>query len=312
MGRHPENAGSNPVARSTIFNYERIAMLFPQLGKLRNWLELKPEILKELDHPTFRNEEDRPTSQYFYHTTVGSLLFNSSLVQFVGKRLNLSDRPEEFEYYYTAFHNATLFNEVLAKTGVMEKVRIGPRFRAHLTKQELFSLYREYYFGLVSLMHRYGNCYWVGVLTEQFFIHYLFSITFPTKFRRSVQEWCLAVAEVRYGAGLLRESIKMEGEGVIFSLLAGNDSLITLQGNSIKTLRRKAYKALLVRLLDINPIDKESAVEVIRIRSGEELPTGLLEQLDMTPWGDDADEGDAAVELRLSPRRNNTYNSNEI
>lgn len=278
-------------------------MLFPQLGKLRNWLELKPELLKELDHPTFRNEEERPSSRFFYHTTVGGLLFKSRLVQFVGKRLNLANTPEEFEYYYTAFHNTVLFAEALEKIGVMGKVRIGARFRSHLSKQETSSLARDYYYALISLLQRHDSSYWVNLLTEQFFIHYLFSITFPSKFKRSVQEWCRSVADVRYGDGALRESVRQEGNQVIFRLLAGDAPLLSLQGTSIKTLRGKAYKALLVQLLDTPAEQPGADVEVIRVRRGEELPAGLLERLDHRPWGDDAGGEDSGVALHLTPRQ---------
>lgn len=280
-------------------------MLFRQLNKLRAWLEIQPDILKELDHPTFRNEEERPTSQFFYHTTVGSLLYKSRLVNFIGKRLGLADKPEEFEYYYTAYHNSALFGEVLDKLGVLKKLRIGPRFSAKLTRQEWAALNREYFFGMVSLLNRHGSAYQLSQLTEQFFMHHLFSITFPTRFKRSVQEWCRSVAEARYGDDPIKERSRQEGEQVVFQLLLKGEPVITLQGRSIKTLRSKGYKALLVRLLDMPEEQHDDGIEVIRIRRGEELPAGLLEQLDTTPWGSellDEDE-EPAVELRLSPRQ---------
>lgn len=136
-------------------------------------------------------------------------------------------------------------------------------------------------------------------------MHHLFSITFPTKFKRSVQEWCRSVAEARYGDDPIKERSKQEGELVIFQLLLKGEPVITLHGRSIKTLRSKGYKALLVRLLDMPEEQHDDGVEVIRIRRGEELPAGLLEQLDTTPWGGellDEDE-ESAVELRLTPRQ---------
>lgn len=280
-------------------------LLFPQLGKLRAWLEVHGDLLKELDHPTFRNEEDRPASRFFYHSTIGSLLFKSALARFVGKRLNFAEKPEEFEYYYTAYHNTTLFSEALEKTGLLQKVRIGPRFRSHLTRQEWAALAKEYYFGLISVVHRAGSGYWVRVLTEQFFMQHLFSITFPSKFKRSVQEWCRSIAEARYGSDPIHEKIRQDGEEVVFRLLLRGEAAVTLQGRSIKTLRSKAYKMLLLRLLDTPPKQQDDAIEVIRIRTGEELPAGLLEQLDTTPWGAEEPDDDAepAVELRLSPRQ---------
>jgi hypothetical protein len=281
-------------------------MLFPQLAKLRAWLEIKPDIIKELDHPTFRNEDGRPTSDFFYHTTVGSLLYKSRLVTFIGKRLGLADRPEEFEYYYTAYHNSALFGEVLDKLGGVEKLRIGPRFSAKLTRQEWAVLKRDYFFGMVSLLNRHGSAYQLSQLTDQFFMHHLFSITFPTKFKRSVQQWCQSVAEARYGDDPIKERSRQDGGQVVFQLLLAGEPVITLQGSSIKTLRGKAYKKLLVRLLDI-PAEQEQddGIEVIRIRKGEELPAGLLEQLDTTPWGAELpdEEEEPAVELRLSPRQ---------
>lgn len=289
-------------------------MLFRQLAKLRAWLEIKPDILKELDHPTFRNEEERPTSDFFYHTTVGSLLYKSRLVSFIGKRLGLADRPEEFEYYYTAYHNSALFGEVLDKLGVLTKLRIGPRFSAKLTKQEWASLKRDYFFGVVSLLNRHGSAYQLSQLTDQFFMHHLFSITFPTKFKRSVQQWCLGVAEARYGTDPIKERSRQDGEQVVFQLLLAGEPVITLQGSSIKTLRGKAYKQLLVRLLDM-PAEEppDDGIEVIRIRKGEELPAGLLEQLDTTPWGADGmeEEEEPAVELRLSPRQEQAVRQQE-
>ena len=264
-------------------------MLFRQLAKLRAWLEVQPAILKELDH-----------------TTVGSLLYKSRLVTFIGKRLGLADRPEEFEYYYTAYHNSALFGEVLDKLGILKKLRIGPRFSAKLTKQEWAVLKRDYFFGMVSLLNRHGSAYQLSQLTDQFFMHHLFSITFPTKFKRSVQQWCLSVAEARYGADPIKERSKQDGEQVVFQLLLTGEPVITLQGNSIKTLRSKGYKQLLIRLLEIPAEEQpDDGVEVIRIRRGEELPVGLLEQLDTTPWGAELpdEEEEPAVELRLSHRQ---------
>lgn len=288
-------------------------MLFRQLAKLRAWLEITPDILKELDHPTFRNEEGRPTSGFFYHTTVGSLLYKSRLVNFIGKRLGLADRPEEFEYYYTAYHNSALFGEVLDKLGILKKLRIGPRFSAKLTKQEWAALKREYFFGMVSLLNRHGSAYQLSQLTDQFYLHHLFSITFPTKFKRSVQQWCLSVAEARYGNDPIRERSRQDGGQVVFQLLLAGEPVVTLHGSSIKTLRSKAYKMLLLRLLDTSPEQQDEDIEVIRIRTGEELPAGLLEQLDTTPWGAEEPDDDAepAVELRLSPRQERALQETE-
>jgi hypothetical protein len=159
---------------------------------------------------------------------------------------------------------------------------------------------------MVSLLNRHGSAYQLSQLTDQFFMHHLFSITFPTKFKRSVQQWCLSVAEARYGDDPIRERSRQDGEQVVFQLLLAGEPVITLQGSSIKTLRSKAYKQLLVRLLEI-PAEEppDDAIEVIRIRRGEELPAGLLEQLDTTLWGAELPDEDEepAVELRLSPRQ---------
>lgn len=232
-------------------------MLFPQLDKLRDWLETRPDILKELDHPTFRTEEDRTCSHFFYHTTVGGLLFKTRLVNFVGKRLGLSDKPEEFEYYYTAYHNSALFSELLDKLELFKHLRIGSRFSAKLTKQEWAALKREYFFGMVSLLDRHGSANQINLLTDQFFMHHLFSIAFPAKFKRSVQEWCRSVAESRYGADPIKECCKQDDEQVVFQLLLKGEPALTLHGTSIKTLRSKAYKQLLIRLLDMDRMNRQ-------------------------------------------------------
>lgn len=65
-------------------------------------------------------------------------------------------------------------------------------------------------------------------------------------------------------------------------------------------------KLLLVRLPDI-PAEQEQddGTEVICIRRREELPVGLLEQLDTTQWVAELPDEDEepAVKLRLSPRQ---------
>ena len=69
-----------------------------------------------------------------------------------------------------------------------------------------------------------------------------------------------------------------------------------------------------MRLLEI-PAEEppDDGIEVIRIRRGEELPAGLLEQLDTTPWGAELpdEEEEPAIELRLNPRQEQAVRQQE-
>jgi hypothetical protein len=229
-------------------------MYFRQLAKIRTLIEYqaKKDTFDTIANPAhYAQHNKKNVSRFFYHKTVGELLFSGALLRFLNDKLHLKQNAAEFEYYFTAFNNTSLFMEVADYLDLLAQIKFMPSFLAKLTKKEIAALKKEYYFAYLSLLEEDGHLKEISILTEGFFIHYFFNITFPTPVKRNVNDWCKSVIVAQYGSlGALKESVHTAEDNVNFCLIVDGKKLVDLNGGSIKTLRANAYKKLLIILLE--------------------------------------------------------------
>jgi len=229
-------------------------MYFRQLAKIRGLIEYqaKKGTFDAIAHPAHYAQHDKKNvSRFFYCKTAGELLFTSSLMRFLNDKLHLKQNAAEFEYYFTAFNNNALFVEVADYLDLLAQIKFIPSFLAKLTKKEIAALKKDYYFAYLSLLQEEGHLKEMSILTEGFFIHYFFNITFPSPVKRNVNDWCKSVIVAKYGSlDVLKESVHTVEDRVSLCLIVQGKKLVDLNGGSIKTLRASAYKKLLIMLLE--------------------------------------------------------------
>lgn len=228
-------------------------MYFRQLAKLRALVEDydRKGILEAIAHPSsYTQRGQKSGSLFFYHRESGRVLFAAALIPFLTEKLRLKDEPSVLEGYFTAYSSAALMAEVIAYLDLMPRVKLAASFASKLTSGEQAALMKEYHFAFLSLLSENGDEKQAQLLTEGFFRHYFFSITYPTPTRKNVRDWCLGIIKTRYGTDAIKESVRPSGEDFELRLIVDTKEAITLRGKSIKTLRGQAYRALLLQLLD--------------------------------------------------------------
>ena len=240
-------------------------MYFRQLAKIRALVEYqaKSGTFDSIAHPAHYAQHDKKNvSRFFYSKTTGGLLFTDALLRFLNDKLHLKQNAAEFEYYFTAFNNNALFVEVADYLDLLAQIKFIPSFLAKLTKKEIAALKKDYYFAYLCLLKEEEHLKEISILTEGFFIHYFFNITFPSPVKRNVNDWCKSVVVAKFGSlSALKESVHTEGDKVNLCLIVEGKKLVELNGGSIKTLKANAYKKLLLMLLEssdnISPVGGE-------------------------------------------------------
>ena len=231
-------------------------MYFRQLAKIRALIEYqtKKGTFDSIAHPAHYAKHDKKNvSRFFYSKTAGGLLFTGALLRFMEDKLHLKQNGAEFEYYFTAFNNTALFVEVADYLDLLAQIKFMPSFLVKLTKKEIAALKKDYYFAYLSLLREEGYLKEIRTLTEGFFIHYFFNITFPSPVKRNVNDWCKSLIVAQYGSlDALKESVHTVKDSVNFCLIVEGKKLVDLSGGSIKTLKVSAYKKLLIILLELS------------------------------------------------------------
>ena len=225
-------------------------MFYKRFGKLIAIVQDKREEFDKISHPTY-NSDTKNDTMFFYHKTIGSIIFQSKLVDFLTDKLRLQYKPDEFEFYYTAFHTTSYFAEVVDKLDIMPLIKIDSSYVSKLNRKQTEGLKQEYYFTLLSLLQKWGRTAEIEFLTKNFFIHYLFTITFPTPIKKSIKDWCHAIITSRYGSiSVLKDSVYNDDGKITIKLTLKGDEMVVVEGVSIKTSKNKAYNELLRKLLE--------------------------------------------------------------